>query len=199
MENYDEFVKIKDGNRPYYGGNQSWYENETSKKVGCAAVAAANITAFISKNTSAKSLYKYKTFNKNEYIKHMEDVIRFVKPDKELGVISSVYFMDKVTKFALSRNVQLESQFVTIAESYEKINNFIKNSLKKNRPIALLMLRNKKLSEYDWHWVTVTKYYRNEYNTYLTISTWGEKKIISLYDFYNYSAYGTLVTFSLKR
>lgn len=192
---YGNFISIKEGLHINYGGYQEWFESSINKKVGCAAVAAANITAFLSNNKEMKKLYSYKDFSKDEFIKHMEEIIKYVIPNEEFGVISAMYFMDRVKKFANDKGVKLNGKFITIVEPYNKIEEFIIAGLKNNLPIALLMYKNEKLFKYDWHWVTITRLYKNEENIYLTISTWGERRVINMKDFYNHSAYGALVYF----
>jgi hypothetical protein len=38
----------------YYGGIQNWFPNKSHKRSGCGPVAAANITAYLSRNFEDK-------------------------------------------------------------------------------------------------------------------------------------------------
>jgi hypothetical protein len=127
----------------------------------------------------------------------MESVAEYVYPDKDLGIISSLYFMDRFINFANSRGVKVKSNWITTEEDFDKIKDFIKVALLKDIPVALLMLKNRRLKEFDWHWMTIIKLFENENKTYLTVSTWGERRVITLEDFYIYSHYGTLTYFDV--
>ena len=80
---------------------------------------------------------------------------------------------------------------------FRNVQAFIKEAIYMNNPVALLMLENNVLKEFDWHWMTVTKIFENNNKTYLDISTWGERRIFTLEDFYKYSSYGALAYFDV--
>jgi hypothetical protein len=197
LKNSEKFLEIFDGDKHYYGGNQEWFKEEVFKRVGCSTVAAANIVAYLSLRNGNKTLYGYNDMNKSNFIKHMELIGRYVYPDETLGIISSLYFMDKVIDFAEDRGVKLKSNWITTEQDFDKIKDFIKEALRKDNPVALLMLKNKVLKEYDWHWMTITRLFENQDRTYLSVSTWGGKRVITLEDFYIYSHYGTLTYFDV--
>lgn len=190
LQNYQEFIKIMDGNRPYYGGDQLWFKDEKYKKYGCAAVAASNILA-----SFHKTLYPYNNYQKESFMKFMEEVGMYLKPREKVGMINPKDFIEGVIKFGKSKEVELKAHFKYLNVNYHDLCEFIKIGLRKNSPIAMLMLRNEKLREFDWHWMTITKYFYNGINRYIEISTWGERRIIRLEDYYKYSNYGALIYF----
>ncbi|WP_455257677.1 hypothetical protein [Peptoniphilus asaccharolyticus] len=55
--------------------------------------------------------------------------------------------------------------------------NYIKSGLRRDCPVAYLQYWNSNQSDYDWHWMTITKYFRNTTNgdRYIAVSTWGER------------------------
>lgn len=196
LKEYEDFVKILDGRRVYYGGDQEWFEDKVYRRVGCATVSAANIMAYLSNKIEYSSLNKHKGFSKFDFINHMNELAKYIVPDPSIGIISALYFIEKVESFSKSRLISLNSKWISNVESFENICTFIKEALNKDMPIAMLMYKNEKLKDYDWHWMTITKYYRNNEHTYVKVSTWGECKIIRLEEFYKYSAYGALVYFT---
>ncbi|MDS0524638.1 hypothetical protein NNC19_03035 [Clostridium sp. SHJSY1] len=196
LKNSDEFLNISDGSKHYYGGDQGWFKEEVFKRVGCSTVAAANIAAYLSLRDT-NILYSYTDMNKDNFLKHMESLGKYVYPDETLGIISSLYFMDKFVDFARNRGIELKSNWITTEEDFDKIKDFLKCALRNDNPVALLMLKNRILKEFDWHWMTITRLFENENKTYLTVSTWGERRVITLEDFYIYSHYGTLTYFDV--
>jgi hypothetical protein len=198
LKNSEDFIKIMDGKIPYYGGDQKWFNDNVYRRVGCSSVAAANITAYTAINKGKESLYCYEDMCKVNFTKHMKDVGKFLCPDERIGMISTLNFMERVVDFAESRFVKIKPNWITTEFDFERIKDFIKEALKDNLPIALLMLKNRKLEEFSWHWMTVTKLFENEDKNYLHLSTWGEKRVIALEDFYKYSYYGTLTYFSVN-
>ena len=55
------------------------------------------------------------------------------------------------------------------------------------------MLRNTTLKEFDWHWMTITKYFRMGNKIDINVSTWGEKRNLDLEKVYKHSSYGALI------
>ncbi|MDD6794236.1 MAG: hypothetical protein PUE01_02310 [Clostridiaceae bacterium] len=97
--------------------------------------------------------------------------------------------------FSKDKGVMLIPYSITTDDSYVSIKHFIKEALEKNKPVALLMLKNSVLKEFDWHWMTITKLFENGDKTYLDLSTWGERRIFTLEDFYKFSSFGALSYF----
>lgn len=192
-----DFIKIYDGRRPYYGGNQIWFKDSSLRKAGCSVVAAANITAYLSLTMRNKNLYDYENMTKDNFTKHMESIAEFICPDEINGVTSVYYFNEKVREFAESKGVMIKPHTITTENDFEGIKNFIKTALKENKPVALLMLKNEVLKEFDWHWMTITRLFENMDKNYIDFSTWGERRIFTLEDFYKYSSFGALSYFDI--
>lgn len=190
-----DFLKIYDGKRSYYGGTQSWFRDNNLRKVGCSIVAAANISAYIAKNMKNKILYNYEDMSKDNFLEHMESISKFIHPDEEKGVTSISYFDNEVQAFFKHRGVIMKADMITTEDDFVNVKYFIKEALSKNKPVALLMLRNDVLKEFDWHWMTVTRIFENEHKTYIDFSTWGERRIFTLEDYYKYSSFGALSYF----
>lgn len=193
-----DFLKVYDGKRSYYGGTQSWFKDNKLRRVGCSIVAAANISAYIAKTMKNKILYNYEDMSKNNFLEHMESISKFIHPDEEKGVTSISYFDNEVKCFFENRGVIMKADMITTEDDFENVRYFIKEALSKNKPVALLMLKNNVLKEFDWHWMTVTRIFENGDKTYLDFSTWGERRIFTLEDYYKYSSFGALSYFELE-
>lgn len=194
----NNFLKIYDGKRPYYGGAQKWFNCDDLKKAGCSIVAAANITAYYAIAIKNKNIYNYEDMSKSNFLNHMESIAEYIHPDPSKGVISINYFNDRVIEFFKDKDVKAESHAMTTKYNFKELKNFIKIALTNNKPVALLMLENNVLKEFDWHWMTVTKLFENGDKTYLDFSTWGERRIFTLEDFYKFSSFGALSYFDTK-
>lgn len=195
LDNSIDFLKIYDGKRPYYGGTQSWFKNNILRKVGCSIVAAANISAYIAKSMENKIIFNYEDMSKDNFLEHMESISKFIQPDEDRGVTSVSYFDNEVIDFLKSKGVTMCPHMITTEDDFENVKRFIKEALSKNMPVALLMLKNDVLKEFDWHWMTVTKLFESMDKTYIDFSTWGERRIFTLEDFYKYSSFGALSYF----
>ena len=91
----NNFLKIYDGKRPYYGGAQKWFNCDDLKKAGCSIVAAANITAYYAITIKNKNIYNYEDMSKSNFLNHMESIAKYIYPDPSKGVISIIYFNDR--------------------------------------------------------------------------------------------------------
>lgn len=89
----------------------------------------------------------------------------------------------------------MQAHMITTEDYFENVRLFVKEGLSKNEPIALLMLENSMLREFDWHWMTITKLFENTDKSYIDFSIWGERRIFTLEDFYKYSSFGALSYF----
>ena len=196
LKNYDEFIRIFDGNRAYYGGNQEWFKDKKNKKYGCAAVVASNITSYLSKNETMKNLYLYSDFSIHSFTKHMEEIVKYLKPVDKIGILKVEEFINGVEMFSKSRGVTLIGKKILLENGYYNFCDFIKEGLKNDNPIGMLILRNDFIKEFEYHWVTITKIYENEFDVYISISSWGEKRLLKLKEIYNYSSYVALVYFT---
>lgn len=137
--------------------------------------------------------------SKENFLDHMESVAKFIHPDVKKGVTSVSYFNNEVIKFAKDKGVTIQARMITTEDDFDNIRLFVEEGLSKDQPIALLMLENDILKEFDWHWMTVTKLFKNMDKYYVDFSTWGERRIFTLEDFYKYSSFGALTYFEVVK
>jgi hypothetical protein len=178
---------IYDAEISYYGGNQYWFPKKFHKLSGCGPVAAANITAYLAQTFADKynELYAYKGIvNKVDFTLHMIEIRKYVRPGI-FGLTSIHRFSDSVLAFAKDRGVSLVPHILDDnAATIQDTINFISNSLSQKLPIAILVLKHPlaEFKEYTWHWMTITdlKHNSNDNIYYITVSTYGERREISL-------------------
>jgi hypothetical protein len=176
----EHFVNIE---KYYYGGSQEWFSDSGLKNTGCGPTAAANITAHMASKTSwGRSLYGYNiNFNaKTDFAKHMDEVAKHVSPLPLIGMPSYSAWASSVVNFASSRGVSIHPYYQTTAKTLDNTSNYIKSGLSSGMPVALLMYYNPKLTTYSWHWMTITKYFRDGAdNRYIAVSTWGQRHVLN--------------------
>lgn len=178
-------IHITDKTTYYYGGNQYWYPSKSHQVSGCGPVAAANITAHLAKcfpeQYSALYPFPTNTFSKHDFISHMVNIRKHVKPGL-FGLTSSRQFSENVLSFAKQQSVTLIPHIINQQSSGDEALTFIDSALKQNIPVAMLILthHSRAISEYVWHWMTIHHYYINELTNKKTIviSSCGERHLV---------------------
>lgn len=186
---------IYDSDIAYYGGNQHWFPEEAHRRSGCGPVAAANITAYLSFTFPNKyhSLYPFKDqgiLTKDDFVRHMIEIRKYVIPGVR-GLTSVQQFSDEVNSFAHNKGITLTPKILDDpGTSMEQAVAFISEALAQELPIAILVLTHpaEELSEYTWHWMTITGLeldsWKNLY--YITVTSYGERHRINFNLLWNY-------------
>lgn len=179
------FVPIDTGSGNYsYGGDQGWWNpsNLTKNERGCGPVAAANLTTYLAKisNPSAyRNLYSGVATSKNDFLTHMNLMYSYINPGP-FGETSVHDFTTAVEKYAKDKNVKLAGVADNSAFTLDNTASYIKAGLKINSPVATLNLSKFTDYPYEWHWMTITKYYRDvNDNRWIAVSTWGDRRSIN--------------------
>ncbi|MDD3251497.1 MAG: hypothetical protein PHV18_02935 [Lachnospiraceae bacterium] len=205
----EQFVRITQGQELYYGGDQAWFEFTVSQYGGCGTVAAANMTAYLAeRNPALRALYRYPAYRKGEFLRHMEEVYAFVHPWKlplvrkerpacqifgrsfgwTFGVWPMSRFTRGVKRFACSRGVRLCCTVIHSRSSLETLTAWIRDSLKEDCPVAMLIGKHPKYererverpdgtgwhqTHFSMHWVVITRLREQGGQVYVKVSTWG--------------------------
>jgi hypothetical protein len=218
-----DFLKIIDDSSGvvYYGGDQDWFSRYTQDFGGCGPVAAANILAYMAMtDPELAELYDYDTKNitKADFEKFMEEVYEYVTPlempilsnmsDKKgsrvgipsFGVVSLDDFTKGIEKFSQSKGINLKSNWSDEKVTFDNAVSYIREGLKKNKPVALLNVFNPvdmqwtdpitnktKTVTYERHWVTITGMNENKKtgDVTLEVSSWGGRASLSFNSLYN--------------
>ncbi len=208
LKDAEQFVPIIDGELLYYGGNQSWFESKVARNGACGTVVGSNIAAYMAKNNENYSdLYAYNAdlITKDDFIRHLNEVYKYIKPKKiitpigikAIGIWPLDYFIKGFESFANSRSVNLKAQRNNKEYTSENVKEYIKEGLKINSPVALMIGFNSKTKDIEvtspnlisrqkmsWHWVTITAIEENliTNKTTVKVSTWGGYAEIDLND-----------------
>lgn len=180
-------LDINDSEISYYGGSQYWFPKKFHQLSGCGPVAAANITAYLSKAfpDKYKVLYPYSdTINKKDFVEHMVNIRKYVKPGI-FGLTSVYKFSNNVLTFSKKMGIILTSHILddTPASMQDAIN-FISEALSQKLPVAILILKHqvKEFNEFTWHWMTITglKLHSKDNVYYISVSSYGDHREINL-------------------
>lgn len=199
IKDYRNFSVVEE---KYYGGYQGWLTNFmlTSKfwaDRACGVVAAANISAYKSRELNIPSIYPYKTRNKVDFTSHIYDVFKFINP-AFYGVPTIGNMVKGFVKFGQSRGVKLEPVYFRNKWNLENIITYIKNGLQENNPV-MLVTWNTNVKDLKNHWITITGFVRTkDGKSYIVTSNWGRIATYSLDDWFkNYSLYKGLIYFKV--
>lgn len=176
-----QFVPVYEGSTIYYGGDQSWYTDPSKRDNGCEPTAAANIMYYLDDKNPTKygELYKYANASRDAFVRQMDIMYSYIEPGA-FGETSLDDFIADVKLYAKDWNVTLTSYKLGQA-TLDTTANFIKAGLSKDTPVACLNLEPPIYGyDYAWHWMTITKYYRDVTtdNRWIAVSTWGQRHSI---------------------
>ena len=182
------FVPVFYGTTTFYGGNQNWYSDSTKRSRGCGPTAAANITNYLAKGYPYQwgKLYSQPSMYELDFIKHMDLMYGYLTPGV-VGVVQLSAFADGVEAWARFNNQPLSRVTFTDSLTQDNMANFIKYGLIDDQPVATLNLQPPNTGyEYAWHWMTITKYFRDvNDNRFLAVSSWGTRYSINYYQHFN--------------
>lgn len=186
-----DYIKIftKNGSC-MYGGNQSLFDVKV-KKSGCGMIAACDVILFLSgRNTVPIPLCEYEKF-----VGKIRQEIAYRKTSNPFGI-----FPQRVVKI-LNKYVN-EHEFVfrsRLSLNYEKLKNYIHETLKQGIPVIVRIGENEKKLPFKisypatgnragegrmrWHYITVTGISEKGV---LTFSSWGGKGTMSCMDLYRH-------------
>lgn len=184
LSDYENFINID--NR-YYGGNQKWLHMENYRKKfwsdrSCGVVAAANSLIYMSSHKSYFiGLYKYKDLSKGNFTKFANDLYKHIKP-----AIYGVHTLNKLSRgvesFAETQGFTIRSKKLSKPGNINSTIMFLNEGLKKDYPV-LMLTWNSKIKNLNYHWVTITGYYKTVEGKYFIItSNWGKKQVFPLDD-----------------
>lgn len=182
-----DFVPVYDTDNgiTYYGGHQNWYEEDSYKSNGCGPVAAANITYYLAQQSSLSrpgkdysNLYINFDITKSTFLEHMNEMYAACSPGI-FGDFSLAEWRDDVLNYANGCGVSLTATEVTVAP-LEECQQCVANGLDLDSPVAVLNLALPfgADSEYNWHWMTITRLFESAGILSVWVSTWGEQREI---------------------
>lgn len=116
-----------------------------------------------------------------------------------VGNASLSDWTDAVVRYASDRGVNLYPVYSSLPFTFENTCTYIKNGLVIDSPVAILDLA--KETPYGWHWMTITKYFRDSADVrYIAVSSYGKRVSINygeLYDYMTNSIIGSITNSGL--
>lgn len=209
LKKENTFLRIVHGNEVYYGGDQDWFDTTVAKYSGCGTVAAADITAYLAgRQRGLQGLCHVSgdisAIRKEDFLTHMCELYAWVKPWKVpfvsekhppwrgfgwgLGVWPPCRFACGVKRFARSRGIRLESVKISSSRSMTDLTGFIRDSLERDCPVAMLIGRRPRYerqlverpdgfkwmqTHFSMHWVVITMLTKQAGKVIVKVSTWG--------------------------
>ncbi|NLW42354.1 MAG: hypothetical protein GXY89_04365 [Tissierellia bacterium] len=180
-EKTGSFVKVRDNNSIFYGGNQQWYKNKRRVVNGCGPVAGANILAYLSnKDDKYANLYNEENFSKENFVKFQESIYDLIKPSP-LGLININHFIKRIIQYGISKGVDLSYKKLGFNDrnfTYLSSYTFIRNALMKDIPVVVFNLDLRRDFLFRWHWMVITRIYAEDGEIKLVLSSWGKRYVI---------------------
>lgn len=159
-----------------------WPDGGQKENRGCGPVAAANITAYLAKITNPSkygNLFTKSINNYNDFLGHMDAMYSYISPGP-FGETSTSSFSSAIEKYASDKKVTLSAVISNASFTLDNTADYVKAGLKIDSPVATLNLSKFSSYEYEWHWMTITKYYRDTNdNRWIAVSTWGDRRSIN--------------------
>ena len=180
-EKTGSFVKIRDKNSIYYGGNQQWYKNKRRVINGCGPVAGANVLAYLStKDDRYANLYDEENLSKENFTKFQEKIYDLIKPSP-LGLININHFIKTIIRYGISNGVDLSYRKLGFSDrnfTYSSSYSFIRNALNRDLPVVIFNLDLRRNFLFRWHWMVITRIYVEAGETKVILSSWGGRYVV---------------------
>lgn len=161
---------LEDTKQIGYGGDQAWFKDKWAIKAGCASVCATNVLLYYVEDK--------REFEKDEYVKCMEDMFTIMEP-KHRGFPYAYLYARRLKKVLDLHNYHLQYRIVRNPYPDDALA-LVKKSVHEKHPISLLILthRRRKVRDDLWHWVTIFGYKETPKGIDIIFSDCGEKKEI---------------------
>lgn len=96
------------------------------------------------------------------------------------GETSVSSFASNVENYAAAKNVTLNRVTSNASFTLDNTADYVKAGLTIDSPVATLNLSKFSGYQYEWHWMTITKYYRDTNdNRWIAVSTWSQRRSIN--------------------
>lgn len=170
------------------GASQDWCSDFWMNLGGCAALAAGDMAICLSKNYGLTACCPYDPdhMTKKDYDRYAMILKPYIRP-RFNGVTRLSIFTRGFQSYLKDRGYEPEYELCPGETSYEEAADFVKRMIRKNLPIACLILshKNRDLKDLNWHWFSLTGYEEGEEGFYVYYHTYGEKVLVDFRDLWN--------------
>ena len=187
-----------------YGGNQDWFRSFMMRLGGCGAETACDSSLYFALHMGIKGIYPYDASNitKRDYVNFAHLMEKYLWP-RMSGIDRTDIFIEGYSGYLKDRGVEcLTMESFSGNEPYSRASEVIRNQIDAGYPIPTLVLnhRNRKYSDYVWHWFLINGYRSHDNSDDMlvkavTYSNYNWLDLRQLWDT-GYTAKGGLVLFS---
>jgi len=145
-----------------YGGNQEWFSNFMMRLGGCAAETACDSSVYFAREKGITQAYPYdaQQLTRKEYVEFSKIMEPYLKPRRS-GIDRLDIFMDGYGRYLRDRGVtQVTMTGLEGYEPVEKARAALIAQIDRGLPVPVLVLmhKNRKFRDYNWHWFLVNGY-----------------------------------------
>lgn len=184
------------------GGNQDWFRDLAMHMGGCAAATACDCCIYFAKYKNKKNLYPFdiEPLNKEDYIQFAMKMKPYLRP-RMSGINKLWIYTEGFGKYLEDIGEKVRFEEFPGKYTAKEAAVFIKNRIDSGTPVPYLMLRHKdkKFTDFVWHWFLCIGYEETDNNFLITVTTYGEATTFSLNKLWNtgYEEKGGLIGINL--
>lgn len=145
-----------------YGGNQEWFSNFMMRLGGCAAETACDSSVYFAREKGITQAYPYDAqhLTRKEYVEFSKIMEPYLKPRRS-GIDRLDIFIDGYGRYLMDRGItQVTMTGLEGYEPVEKARAALIAQIDRGLPVPVLVLmhKNRKFRDYNWHWFLVNGY-----------------------------------------
>ena len=163
------------------GGNQDWCKDFWMNLGGCAALAAGDMAICLSKNKGMESCCPLDPdhISRDDYNSYAMILKPYIRP-RFNGVTRLSIFTYGFRRYLEDRGYEPEYALCPGGNSYEEAEEFVRDRIVNNLPIACLILshKNPAMKDLNWHWFSLTGYEEKDGRFHVYYHTYGEKVLV---------------------
>lgn len=191
-----DFVNIYDSDNDYgghfnltYGGNQNWWMTSGNR---CGPVAATNTMYYMStQDWRFDALWPHSGLDKVTFMDLGNTMYDYISP-AAYGELDLVDYSKDVERYCADQGVTMWSFPVFASDGKDRCIEVILDGLGWNSPVSVLNTAKFTPFPYEFHWMTITKYFSLGAKAWVAVSTWGRRESIDFHTLFTYVEYANL-------
>lgn len=188
-----------------YGGNQEWFSNFMMRLGGCAAETACDSSVYFAREKGITEAYPYDSqrLTRKEYVEFSKIMEPYLRPHRS-GIDRLDIFIDGYGRYLRDAGVtQVNMTGLEGYEPVEKARAALIAQIDRSLPVPALVLmhKNRKFKDYNWHWFLINGYKTlDENHTLVKAVTYSEYQWLPLEELWDtgYRRKGGLILYDIK-
>lgn len=145
-----------------YGGSQEWFRSFMMRIGGCGAETACDSSLYFALNLGIEGIYPFDAhrLSKRDYVDFAHMMEKYLWP-RMSGIDRTEIFVNGYAKYLRDRGVDsISMTTLEGTEPYEAAAEAIRRQIDAGYPIPTLILnhRDRRFSDYNWHWFLINGY-----------------------------------------